>query len=82
MPCSCQQHSKYIVAHLSARMWLRDFVQPRRVGLLLQHVIAIRQAPTLSFVGLPWQDIPFPLIELQSKWIARVLSGCTNLPSR
>jgi hypothetical protein len=39
------------------------------------------QAPTLSFVGIPWKVIPFPLFELQSKWVAQVLSRRVALPS-
>ncbi|KAH7862601.1 hypothetical protein Vadar_007012 [Vaccinium darrowii] len=37
--------------------------------------------PSLSFVGLPWKVVPFPLCELQSKWIADVSSGRVSLPS-
>ena len=40
------------------------------------------QATTLSLIGIPWKIIPFPQFELQSKWVARVLSGRVRLPSR
>ncbi|MCO5597719.1 hypothetical protein L7F22_051800 [Adiantum nelumboides] len=51
------------------------------VGPLYQHVFPPQLAPTLSFVGLPFKVIPFPLMQLQSKWIAQILSGKVVLPS-
>ncbi|XAR70436.1 hypothetical protein NMG60_11027283 [Bertholletia excelsa] len=56
-------------------------VEDNRVGPLYQHVFPPLLAPWLSFVGLPWQIIPFPLFELQSKWVAGVLSNRIKLPS-
>ncbi|KAH9777343.1 Flavin-containing monooxygenase FMO GS-OX-like 4 [Citrus sinensis] len=53
-----------------------------RVGPLYKHVFPPVLAPWLSFVGLPWKVIPFPLCEYQSKWIAGVLSGQIVLPSQ
>ncbi|KAL3334873.1 hypothetical protein AABB24_031210 [Solanum stoloniferum] len=52
------------------------------VGPLYKHVFPPAFAPSLSFVGLPWKVIPFFLCELQSKWIAGVLSGRISLPSK
>ncbi|KAK6947601.1 Flavin monooxygenase-like, partial [Dillenia turbinata] len=57
-------------------------VDDNRVGPLYQHVFPPALAPWLSFVGLPWKVIPFPLCEYQSKWIAGVLSGRILLPSK
>ncbi|KAL9663683.1 hypothetical protein QQ045_019074 [Rhodiola kirilowii] len=57
-------------------------VDDSRVGSLYKHVFPPALAPGLSFVGLPWKVIPFPLFELQSKWIAGVLSGRISLPSQ
>ncbi|KAK6935202.1 Flavin monooxygenase-like [Dillenia turbinata] len=57
-------------------------VDDNRVGPLYQHVFPPALAPWLSFVGLPWKVIPFPLFEYQSKWIAGVLSGRIPLPSK
>ncbi|KAF3499460.1 hypothetical protein F2Q69_00040698 [Brassica cretica] len=37
---------------------------------------------SLSFVGITWKVLPFHLFELQSKWIAGVLSGRITLPSK
>lgn len=51
-----------------------------RVGPLYQHVFPPALAPTLAFIGLPWKVLPFPQMELQSKWVARVLSGRAALP--
>lgn len=65
--------------HLEYR--LKYYVLFSRVEPLYQHVICTTHA-SLSFIGLPWQVIPFPLMELQSKWVARVLSGHSQLPSR
>lgn len=51
-----------------------------RVGPLYKHVFPPSLAPGLSFVGIPWKVAPFILFELQSKWIAKVLSGRVRLP--
>ncbi|KAK4486399.1 hypothetical protein RD792_009073 [Penstemon davidsonii] len=45
------------------------------VGPLYKRIFPPVVAPCLSFVGLPWKVVPFPLFEFQNKWIARVLSG-------
>ncbi|KAJ6712289.1 DIMETHYLANILINE MONOOXYGENASE [Salix purpurea] len=52
-----------------------------RVAPLYKHVFPPVLAPWLSFVGLPWKVVPFPLFELQTKWIAGVLSGHIALPT-
>ncbi|XP_062026116.1 flavin-containing monooxygenase FMO GS-OX-like 4 [Rosa rugosa] len=56
-------------------------VDDNRVGPLYKHVFPPALAPSLSFVGLPWKVVPFPLFELQSKWIAGLLSTRITLPS-
>ncbi|CAN6288828.1 unnamed protein product [Urochloa humidicola] len=57
-------------------------VDDNRVDPLYKHVFPPEVAPQLSFIGLPWKVIPFPLFELQSKWVAKVLSGQIVLPSK
>uniref|UniRef100_A0A0A9DX06 Flavin-containing monooxygenase n=1 Tax=Arundo donax TaxID=35708 RepID=A0A0A9DX06_ARUDO len=52
------------------------------VDPLYKHVFPPEVAPQLSFIGLPWKVIPFPLFELQSKWVAGVLSGRIEFPSK
>ncbi|KAK9927507.1 hypothetical protein M0R45_024688 [Rubus argutus] len=56
-------------------------VDDNRVGPLYKHVFPPVLAPSLSFVGLPWKVVPFPLFELQSKWISGLLSNRITLPS-
>lgn len=56
-------------------------VDDNRVGPLYKHVFPPSLAPWLSFVGLPYKIVPFPQFELQSKWIAGILSGRISLPS-
>ena len=51
------------------------------VAPLYEHVFP-PAAPTLSFIGLPWKVVPFPMFELQATWVARVLSGAAQLPAR
>ncbi|KAI3841558.1 hypothetical protein MKX03_023872 [Papaver bracteatum] len=53
-----------------------------RVGPLYKHVFSPLLAPGLSFIGLIWKGIPYPIFELQSKWVAGVLSGRILLPSQ
>ncbi|CAD6204443.1 unnamed protein product [Miscanthus lutarioriparius] len=57
-------------------------VDDNRVNPLYKHVFPPEVAPQLSFIGLPLKAIPFPLVELQSKWVAGVLSGWIKLPSK
>ncbi|TKY70848.1 Flavin-containing monooxygenase FMO GS-OX 5 [Spatholobus suberectus] len=57
-------------------------IDDNRVGPLYKHVFPPALAPWLSFVGLPWKVVPFPMIELQSKWIAGILSNRIALPSK
>ncbi|KAE8055966.1 hypothetical protein FH972_012770 [Carpinus fangiana] len=57
-------------------------VDDNRVGPLYKHIFPPVLAPWLSFVGLPWKVIPFRMFELQSKWIAGVLSNRLMLPSQ
>ncbi|CAM8878697.1 unnamed protein product [Rhodiola kirilowii] len=56
-------------------------VEDNRVGPLYQHVFPPGSAPWLSFIGLPYRGIPTLVIELQSRWVAKVLSGKVKLPS-
>ncbi|KAF2616839.1 hypothetical protein F2Q68_00040687 [Brassica cretica] len=56
-------------------------VEDNCVGPLYKHVFPPALAPTLSFIGLPWMTLQFFMFELQSKWVAAVLSGRVTLPS-
>ncbi|KAF3795256.1 Flavin-containing monooxygenase FMO GS-OX-like 2, partial [Nymphaea thermarum] len=56
-------------------------IEDNRVGPLYKHVFPPSLAPSLSFIGIPLRVLPFPLFELQSKWVAGVLSGRISLPS-
>ena len=40
------------------------------------------QLPTLGFIGLPFQIIPFPVFEIQAMWFSRQLTGGFALPDR
>ncbi|XP_059318259.1 flavin-containing monooxygenase FMO GS-OX5-like isoform X1 [Lycium ferocissimum] len=51
------------------------------VGPLYKHVFPPKLSPWLSFVGIPYQTIIFLMLEVQAKWIAKVLSGKVLLPS-
>ncbi|KAL6642724.1 hypothetical protein ACP70R_020905 [Stipagrostis hirtigluma subsp. patula] len=57
-------------------------VDDNRIDPLYKHVFPPEVAPQLSFIGVPWKVIPFPLFELQSKWVAAVLSERIKLPSK
>ncbi|KAK4751753.1 hypothetical protein SAY87_020551 [Trapa incisa] len=56
-------------------------VDDNRVGPLYKHVFSPILAPWLSFIGLLSKVVSFPLFQLQSKWVAGVLSGRISLPS-
>ncbi|XP_039069148.1 flavin-containing monooxygenase FMO GS-OX5-like isoform X2 [Hibiscus syriacus] len=57
-------------------------VEDNRVGPLFQHVFPPSLAPWLSFVGLPYQAATSLVTELQSKWVAKVLSSKLELPTQ
>ncbi|KAI3924638.1 hypothetical protein MKX01_009508 [Papaver californicum] len=57
-------------------------VDDNRAGPLYKHVFSPLLAPGLSFIGLNWKGIPFPIFELQSKWVAGILFGRILLPSQ
>ncbi|KAJ7982333.1 Flavin-containing monooxygenase [Quillaja saponaria] len=56
-------------------------IDDNRVGPLYKHVFPPALSPWLSFIGIPEKDTPIQTIELQSKWVARVLSGEVLLPT-
>ncbi|KAL9246812.1 hypothetical protein vseg_020303 [Gypsophila vaccaria] len=56
-------------------------VEDNRVGPLYKHVFPPTLAPGISFVGIPNFIITAVHFELQSKWIAGVLSERISLPS-
>ncbi|KAF8650499.1 hypothetical protein HU200_063867 [Digitaria exilis] len=56
-------------------------VDDNRIHPLYKHVFVPQVAPNLAFIGLPFKVIPFPLVELQSCWVAAALSGRIRLPS-
>jgi thioredoxin reductase len=53
----------------------------RKVSNLYRQLFSIEH-PSLAFVGLPYSVVPFPLFNLQAKWISSVYSGRTELPSK
>ncbi|PAN49125.2 hypothetical protein PAHAL_9G390000 [Panicum hallii] len=55
-------------------------VDDNRVGPLYNHVFPPKYAPNLSFIGLPLKTIIFQSVEMESKWVAAVLSGRATLP--
>ncbi|XP_010473477.1 PREDICTED: flavin-containing monooxygenase FMO GS-OX2-like [Camelina sativa] len=57
-------------------------IDENRVEHLYKHVFPPALAPSLSFVGLPAMGIQFVMFEIQSKWVASVLSGRFTLPSQ
>lgn len=55
-------------------------VEPKWVHPLWLDAICIR-APRLAFIGLPFQVVPFPLMQMQSRLFAHLLCGRTRWPS-
>jgi len=55
---------------------------PGRVSPLYLHMFPARGglAPRLSFLGLPWKVVPFPLMQVQARLVARMLSGRAPAP--
>uniref|UniRef100_A0A1J3CZB7 Flavin-containing monooxygenase n=1 Tax=Noccaea caerulescens TaxID=107243 RepID=A0A1J3CZB7_NOCCA len=57
-------------------------IDDNRVGPLYKHVFPPALAPGLSFIGLPWNALQCFMFEIQSKWVAAVLSGRVMLLTR
>ncbi|KAG0474900.1 hypothetical protein HPP92_014586 [Vanilla planifolia] len=55
-------------------------IDDNRVEPLFKHIFPPHLAPWISFIGLPNKAIIFLMIELQSRWVAKVLSGKATLP--
>ena len=58
-----------------------EVTNKRKVENLYQQIFSISH-PTLTFVGLPYAVVPFPLFRLQALWISSVYSGIKDLPSK
>ncbi|KAL9860804.1 putative flavin monooxygenase, FAD/NAD(P)-binding domain superfamily [Arabidopsis thaliana] len=56
-------------------------IDENRVEHLYKHVFPPALSPGLSFVGLPSMGIQFVMFEIQSKWVAAVLSRRVTLPT-
>jgi len=57
-------------------------VHENYVSPLYEQMFVPENRSSLSFLGLMWKVVPFPQFELQAKWIAKLLSGETKLPSK
>ncbi|KAK8711188.1 hypothetical protein V6N13_146479 [Hibiscus sabdariffa] len=57
-------------------------VDDNRVGPMYKHAFPPSLAPWLSFVGLTNRAVVFRVMELQARWVAKVLSGTVELPSQ
>eukprot|EP00904_Undaria_pinnatifida_P007556 jgi/Undpi1/3930/HiC_scaffold_16.g07298.m1 len=51
-----------------------------RVHPLYEQLFHVKH-PSLSFVGLPYRIVPFPLFEVQANAVAAVIGGRSSLPS-
>ncbi|VVT57654.1 uncharacterized protein SAPINGB_P005803 [Magnusiomyces paraingens] len=81
----------YCTGYLYTYPFLKTYMEPGNPDSVLQSTgerlhrvyenIFYIPDPSLSFVGVPKQIIPFPLAELESAVIARVYSGRLALPS-
>ncbi|KAL9305868.1 Flavin-containing monooxygenase FMO GS-OX-like 6 [Arabidopsis thaliana] len=70
---------KYCFPFLETKGYVN--VEDNRVGPLYKHVFPPALAPGLSFIGLPSMALQFFMFEIQSRWVASVLSGRVKLPS-
>ena len=55
-------------------------IDKKKVSNLYQQIFSISH-PTLSFIGLPYSVVPFPLFRCQANWISSVYSGKQKLPN-
>ncbi|CAA7033326.1 unnamed protein product [Microthlaspi erraticum] len=57
-------------------------IDDNRVGPIYKHVFPPALAPGLSFIGIPFNALQCFMFEIQSKWVAAVLSGRVMLLTR
>ncbi|KAL0425822.1 UNVERIFIED_CONTAM: Flavin-containing monooxygenase FMO GS-OX-like 2 [Sesamum radiatum] len=57
-------------------------VDDNRVGPLYKHVFPPKLAPNLAFIGLTFRAAVSLVMDLQAKWIAKVMCGKSVLPSQ
>ncbi|CAI5504307.1 unnamed protein product [Closterium sp. Naga37s-1] len=55
-------------------------VDTGRVAPLFRHVLPPALAPSLSFIGLPWKVVPFPLSQLQERWVVQQFIPASTSP--
>ncbi|KNC54399.1 flavin-containing monooxygenase FMO GS-OX3 [Thecamonas trahens ATCC 50062] len=55
-------------------------IDEARVEPLYEHLWHTHLGEKLAFVGIPFKVIPFPLFEVQARWIAAVVAGRVTLP--
>ncbi|OMO71893.1 Flavin monooxygenase-like protein [Corchorus capsularis] len=78
MHCTRRTQHKYHYPFLDTKGIVT--VDDNRVGPLYKKIFPPALAPWLSFIGIPRKIVTFPLFELQSKWVAGILSGRITLP--
>lgn len=78
----CREGGKCAGYHYSMPFLTGDVVDTERshVRPLYQHLLHPGFGAGLSFIGLPFKVVPFPQFEVQTRLVARLLSGNAKLP--
>ncbi|KAK8711183.1 hypothetical protein V6N13_146474 [Hibiscus sabdariffa] len=70
------------IIHCTGTNGIVNVDDTNRVGPLYKHVLPPSLAPWLSFVGPNYEGAPAVVMELQARWVAKVLSGKLELPTQ
>lgn len=78
----CREGGRRAGYHYSMPFLTGDVVDTERshVRPLYQHLLHPGFGAGLSFIGLPFKVVPFPQFEVQTRLVARLLSGNAQLP--
>lgn len=57
-------------------------VSDGHISPLHEHLLHPQYGASLCFIGLGYKNVPFPQCEVQAKYVAAILSGAAEAPSR
>ncbi|KAI9715413.1 MAG: hypothetical protein M1828_000873 [Chrysothrix sp. TS-e1954] len=77
----------FCTGYLYSYPFLSNRISPHLIGKgdRVEHVyqhIFYTQAPSLAFLTLPWNIVPFPVAEVQAATVARLWAGRLQMPNR
>eukprot|EP00045_Choanoeca_perplexa_P004114 m.35577 g.35577 ORF g.35577 m.35577 type:complete len:427 (-) comp12402_c0_seq2:41-1321(-) len=57
-----------------------SILPPKRIQGLYRHLLSIKE-PSLAFIGIPIKIVPFPMFDLQARWLHHLWTHPETVPS-